>query len=107
MDISHARAQSLKVFSLLTLIFLGTLLVLYFFLNLFVTKLSNLIKQLAYSIKSASEGTFHFDINTNLGYETNMLERSIRQSFSKLQSTLTSIYDKVTANDRIRCSQNR
>ncbi|MDM7267272.1 MAG: GGDEF domain-containing protein [Aquificaceae bacterium] len=95
MDLSHIKEKSLHIFLLTTTVFLLAFLGIFFFFNSFITKVSNFIKEIELTMRSASEGNFKTEIKTDLGYETRSLKESIEQSFYNLQNTLTSIEEKV------------
>lgn len=97
MDLSHVRKQSALVLSWLTVIFLIAVVFLSVFLGLFITKISNFIRELVEVMNSASEGHFRYDIKTDPGYEASLLKKTLEKSFSKLYETLKSIEDKVIA----------
>lgn len=78
---------------ILLVVFAGIFL----FLNSLITKISNFIKEIELSMRSASEGSFKSEIKTDLGYETKSLRESIQNSFLKLNNTLLSIEEKVRA----------
>ena len=95
MDLSHIKEKSLHIFLLTTTVFLLAFLGIFFFFNSFITKVSNFIKEIELTMRSASEGNFKTEIKTDLGYETRSLKESIEKSFYNLQNTLTSIEEKV------------
>ncbi len=95
MDLSHIKEKSLHIFLFTTTVFLLAFLGIFFFFNSFITKVSNFIKEIELTMRSASEGNFKTEIKTDLGYETRSLKESIEQSFYNLQNTLTSIEEKV------------
>ncbi|MEN3028090.1 MAG: GGDEF domain-containing protein [Aquificaceae bacterium] len=97
MDLSHVKAESVKVFSLLSLLFLLSIGGVSLFLSLFITRISDFIKELVDVMKSATQGSFNYDIKTDPGYEASLLRETLKQSFSSLRQTLTSIEDKVRA----------
>jgi len=95
MDLTHIRKNSAEVFFWLTVVFMLSLGGIAFFVNLFITRISNFIRELAYAMKSASEGTFTYEVKTDPGYEASFLKSTLQSSFSNLQSTLNSIEEKV------------
>ncbi len=95
MDLTHIRKNSAEVFFWLTIVFMLSLGGVAFFVNLFIIRISNFIRELAYAMKSASEGTFTCDVKTDPGYEASFLKSTLQSSFSNLQSTLNSIEEKV------------
>ncbi|MDW8293761.1 MAG: GGDEF domain-containing protein [Aquificaceae bacterium] len=97
MDLSHVRAESIRVFSLLALVFLLSIGGVSLFLGLFVARISSFIRELMDAMKSATRGSFNYEIKTDPGYEASLLKDTLKESFSSLQQTLTSIENKVRA----------
>ncbi len=97
MDLTHIRTGSFQIFLWIAVALLVVLTGIFLFFNSFVTKISDFIKEIELSMRSASEGTFKSEIKTDLGHEARSLKENIQQSFSNLHNTLTSIEDKVRA----------
>ncbi len=97
MDLTHVRKDSTRILLWLTIVFLLSLLGVGFFASRFITKISDFIGELRHSLKSAREGTFVYEIKTDIGYEATLLKDTLRQSFLNLSNTLNSIEEKVIA----------
>ncbi|MFN3264639.1 MAG: GGDEF domain-containing protein, partial [Aquificaceae bacterium] len=95
MDLTHIRSASAKVLSVLTVAFLLALAAVALFMNLFITKISSFINELAQFMKSAGEGSFKYEIKTDPGYEASALKEILSQSFKSLHNTLNSVEEKV------------
>ena len=97
MDLTHIRSGSFQIFLWIAIAIISAFMGISLFFNSLITKISNFIKEIEHTMRSASEGNFKSEIKTDLGHESHSLIESIQQSFSNLHNTLTSIEEKVRA----------
>lgn len=95
MDLTHIRSASIGLLLTIAIAFFFALSFIVFFVNSFVTKISNFLNELAQFVKSTEDGPFKYEIRTDPGYEASLLKDIIYKSFANLNNTLNSIEEKV------------
>lgn len=97
LDLTHVREVGIRASALVFISFLLAFGFIFLFMDILLTRLTNFIREVSKEVELASKSNFRYNVKTDLGYEAEALNETLKQFFSNLERTLNSIEDKVVA----------